>query len=151
MNRTLTPWTARFAMPIARVEQEMEEMMKRFWGGERALLPVEAFAPHINIAETEKAYEVTVELPGLKPEEFHLEVKNGELWITGEKNEEKEEKGKTYHRVERRYGEFRRILPLPAMVKEEAVQAKYEAGVLTVTLPKPEEVLPKKVQIEVKG
>lgn len=69
----------------------------------------------------------------------------------GEKKEENEEKGKTYHRVERWCGEFRRIVPLPAAVREEAVQAKYECGVLTVMLPKAEEVLPKKIQVEVKG
>ena len=92
---------------------------------------------------------MTVELPGIKPEDVRVELRNGELWITGEKKEEKEEKGKTYHRIERHYGEFRRTFAVPAVVKESQVDAQFKDGVLRITLPKAEQVLPKK--IEVKG
>lgn len=85
MNWKMTPWNREMMTPITRIEQEMEQMMKRFWGSGRPSLPIEPFVPHSNVAETAKAYEVTVELPGLKPEDFHVEVKNGELWITGRK------------------------------------------------------------------
>ena len=66
--------------------------------------------------EKEDKFEVTVDLPGLKPEEVEVEFKGDSLWITGERKEEKEKKDKTYHRVERSYGEFRRVLPLPSAV-----------------------------------
>jgi HSP20 family protein len=79
--------------------------MNRIMGTEEGRWPVWAgFTPTFNLAETEVGFEVTMELPGMKPEEFKVEVKNGELWVTGEKKEEKEEKGKTFHRVERTYG-----------------------------------------------
>jgi HSP20 family molecular chaperone IbpA len=70
------------------------------------------FAPSVNFAETEKGYEVSVELPGMKPEDVHVEFKDGHLWITGERKSEVEEKGKTFHRVERRYGSFRRVIAI---------------------------------------
>jgi HSP20 family protein len=78
-----------------------------------------------------------------------VEIKGEQLWITGEKKEEKEEKGKTFHRMERRTGMFRRIFTLPAEVVDEKVEAKFAEGVLKITLPKAEKVAPK--QIEVKG
>ena len=133
-----------------RFEEEMEGLMNRFFGPEPWWPVAEGFTPRANLAEAENEYEVTVELPGFKPEEVNVEMKNGELWITGEKREEHEEKGQTWHRVERRYGEFRRTFPLPAEVKPEEVQARYEGGVLIVTVPKTEEAKPRHVPVEVK-
>src|SRR6185295_19542829 len=104
------------------------------------------FLPEANIVETDKAIEVTVELPGIKPEEVKVEIKENALWITGEKKEEKEEKGKTFHRVERRVGMFRRVFQLPVEVMEEKVDAKFEEGVLKITLPKAERVAPKRIE-----
>jgi HSP20 family protein len=124
----------------------MDELFNRFFG-EREIVP-EVLAPKANLAETDKAFEVTLELPGIKPEEVKVELRNGELWISGEKKEEKEEKGKTYHRIERRYGEFRRTIALPATVKESAVEAQFKDGVLKVVLPKVEQVLPKKIEVK---
>ena len=145
MTTSLIP--RKWARPMVRFEREMDELFNRFFG-EREMVP-EVLAPKINLAETEKTFEVTAELPGINPEEVRVEIKNGELWITGEKKEEKEEKGKTYHRIERHYGEFRRVIALPVAVKESQVEAHYKDGILRITLPKIEEVLPKK--IEVKG
>ena len=105
------------------------------------------FLPEANIAETDKAVDVTVELPGMKPEEVKVELREGVLWITGEKKEEKEEKGKTFHRIERRAGSFRRGFALPAEVEEGKVVAKFEGGVLQITLPKAEKVAPKRIEV----
>ena len=107
------------------------------------------FTPAVNVAETETGFEVTLELPGMKAEEFKVELHNGELWVTGEKREEKEEKGKTFHRVERSYGQFRRAIPLPGAVCEEKIAAEYKEGVLKILIPKSEEAKPR--HIEVKG
>jgi HSP20 family protein len=84
----------------------------------------------------------------MKPEEINVEVQNGQLWISGEKKEEKEEKGKTYHRVERRYGSFRRMLPIPASVDPEKVEASFREGVLKITLAKTEEAKAKHVEVK---
>ena len=131
--------------PLVRFEREMDKMLEGLterWGG------WEGFEPRLNLAETEKEFEVTVELPGLKAEEVRVEVKNGELWISGERKEEKEEKGKTWHRVERHYGEFRRMVPLPTAVDEGKVEARFEGGLLKVVLPKTEEAKARHIEVK---
>ena len=107
-----------------------------------------AFAPSVNFAETEKDYEVSVELPGMKPEDVHVEFKDGHLWITGERKQEAEKKGKTYHRIERRYGSFRRVIAIGNEVDAEKVDATYKDGVLTVDIPKAAAAQPKRIQIK---
>jgi HSP20 family protein len=106
-----------------------------------------SYEPQVNVAEHENGYEITAELPGMKPEDFSVEVKDDELWITGEKKEEHEEKDRTYHRVERRYGEFRRVIPLATKVDSEHIDAQYKDGVLTVKLPKSETAKPKRITV----
>ncbi len=147
--RALVPWMGTLPRSFTRFEDEMENLVNRFFG-DREWFPGNGgrtFAPKVNVAETEGEYEVSVDLPGMKPEEFTVEVREGNLWISGEKKEEKEEKGKTFHRVERHYGEFRRVIPLMGAVKENEIHAEYKEGVLMITLPKAEEVKPKKIEI----
>ena len=147
--RSLVPWTGTFPRTFSRLEEEMENLVSRFLGRDAITENGgPAFAPRVNVAETDEHYEVTVDLPGLKPEDVNIELREGHLWISGEKREEKEEKDKTFHRVERRYGEFRRLIPLAGGIKESDVQATYKDGVLTITLPKAEEVKPKKITIQ---
>ena len=110
--------------------------------------PMAGFTPKLDLVESEGAFEVTVDLPGMKPEEVNVELKNGQLWITGEMKEEKEEEGKTYHRIERHVGEFRRVLPLPTAVKEEEIEAKFTEGVLKITVPKSEEAKTKHIEVK---
>ena len=150
MLRSMIPWKERIPATFSRFENEMEDLMERwFSGGGGEEWSVSRFTPALNLSETDGSYEVSVELPGLKPEEVKVEFNDGNLWIRGEKQEEKEEKGKTFHRVERRHGEFRRVIRLPAKVDEEHLEATFTNGVLHVTVPKSEEVKPK--QIPVKG
>jgi HSP20 family protein len=135
---------------FTRFEDEFENMVARFFGNreEPSGNGGHFFAPKVNVAETENQYEISVDLPGMKPEDFTVEVREGNLWISGEKKEEKEEKGKTFHRVERHYGEFRRVIPLLSGVKEGEINAEYRDGVLAITLPKAEEVKPKKIEVK---
>jgi HSP20 family protein len=149
MTRALAPWAVRIPR-LADFEVDFPKWMTEVLGPEMTGFAREGkFLPEANLAETDKAVEVTVELPGMKPEEVKVEIKGEQLWITGEKKEEKEEKGKTFHRVERRAGMFRRIFTLPVEVVQDKVEAKFAEGVLKITLPKAEKVAPK--QIEVKG
>ncbi len=106
------------------------------------------FAPSVNFAETEKNYEITVELPGMKPEDVHVEFKDSHLWITGERKHEEEQKGKTYHRVERRYGSFRRVIALGNEVDADKVQASYKDGILTVDIPKVAAAQPRRIEVK---
>ena len=105
------------------------------------------FAPSVNFAETETGYEVSVELPGMNPEDVNVEFKDGHLWITGERRHDEEEKGKTFHRVERRYGSFRRVIAIGNEVDAEHVEAEYKDGVLNVNIPKAAAAQPKRIQI----
>ena len=147
MTRTLTPWT-RIPRTFAELETEFPKWMTEFFTPEGGTFSKFEFAPEVNVAETEKAVEVTMELPGMKPEEVNVEIVEGRLWITGEKKEEKEEKGKTFHRIERKYGQFRRVLPLPTKVEAERVEAQMIEGVLKIVLPKAAEVRPKPIPVK---
>jgi HSP20 family protein len=134
---------------MSRMEEEFEDLMERFWGTDGGWLTTRTgFLPTTDLVETENQFEVTVDLPGLKPEEVNVELKNGELWISGKREEEKEEKGKTYHRIERRHGEFRRVLPLPHTINEKKIEAKFESGVLRITVPKTEEAKTKHIEVK---
>ena len=106
------------------------------------------FAAALDLAESDKAIEVRMDVPGIKAADIDIQLNNNVLTISGEKKENKEEKGKTYHRVERSVGTFSRSLMLPCSVKEDKIDARYQDGVLTVTLPKTEEAASRKIQIK---
>lgn len=147
MTRAMTGWT-RFPRFLGEFDPEFPKLFERMFGPEGTLAGEMKFVPEVNLAETEAAVEVTVELPGLKPEEIKVEVHEGQLWITGEKKEEKEEQGKRFHRMERRTGMFRRVLPLPAVVDDGRAEAKFAEGVLKVTLPKTTEARPTAIPVK---
>jgi len=105
--------------------------------------------PAVDVAEHEKAFEITAELPGLDEKNIDIRVANGVLTIKGEKSEEKEEKRKDYHLSERRYGSFRRSFSLPPGVEADKIDAKFQKGVLTVTLPKSTEAQKQEKKISV--
>ena len=111
--------------------------------------PTAAWQPPVDIVETQEAVELRADMPGLKPAELDIKVENGVLTIRGERKDEHETKGATYHTYERRYGTFARSFSLPKLVDAENVKAKYVDGVLTVTLPKKAEAKPKAIQVQV--
>lgn len=112
--------------------------MERFFGG--AFLPVEGkeegFVPSVDFKETEEGYELTAEVPGLKPEEIEVSLTGDILVLKGEKKEEHEESKGGYHLVERRYGSFYRSFRLPLPVERGKLGATHKDGVLRVILPK---------------
>jgi len=97
-------------------------------------------APAMDIAETEKTYEITTELPGMSESDVEVVASKDGLTIKGEKKEEKkeekEEKKKDYYLSERRYGSFERRMQIPEGVDADKIEATFKKGVLTVTLPK---------------
>jgi HSP20 family protein len=147
MTRTLSRWTHRFPQ-FSDFDREFPRWMSEVFAPETNLRDFE-FLPEANVSETDKAIDVSIDLPGMKPEEVKVELHDRTLTISGERKEEKEENGKTFHRVERRSGSFRRSFALPMEVDESKADAKFEHGVLNITLPKTEKASPKK--IEVKG
>ncbi len=106
------------------------------------------FVPELNVYETDKEFEVAVALPGMNKGDFEISYENGVLTISGERKMEHEESGRRYHRVESRFGEFSRLIPLPGdIVDQDKISAHYENGVLNVTVPKMKEKATKKITI----
>ena len=130
------------------LRQEMEDLLARMWGDHERSWWSGDFNPSLDLAETDNAFEVRVDVPGMESKDIDIEVNGNIVTIRGERKEEKEEKGKNYHRMERRHGTFSRTLTLPCNVNEDEVAAAYTNGVLTVTLPKREDVAPKKVSVK---
>lgn len=93
-------------------------------------------AVKMNISETDKEYTVTAELPGLERADVELAIEDGVLKLSGEKEQESEEGGKTFHRIERSYGRFSRTLQLPDDAAEDQVKATMKNGVLSVVIGK---------------
>jgi HSP20 family protein len=106
-----------------------------------------AWAPALDISERKDAYLVTVELPGLKPEDLDITMEDGLLTIQGERQFTGESSEQQFHRVERRYGAFRRAITLPAHVMAEGIQASFEDVVLQILVPNAEEATPKRIQV----
>jgi HSP20 family protein len=107
-------------------------------------------APGMDLYQTDDAVVVKMGLPGIEPEDIQVSVNDGVLTIRGEVKEEKEDKAKTYHLRERRYGAFSRSVNLPSSVDVEKSDAQFENGVLTLTLPKAEEAKPKTITVKSK-
>jgi HSP20 family protein len=112
-------------------------------------LTVADWMPTVDISESEGEYLIKAELPEVKKEDVKVTVENGVLTLQGERRQEKEEKGKKFHRVERSYGSFIRSFTLPESVDESMVKAEYKDGVLNLHLPKSERVKPKAIDVKV--
>jgi HSP20 family protein len=106
-------------------------------------------ALRMDISETEKAYLVKAELPGVEEKDINVTLDDGMLTISGEKRQESEEEGRTFHRVERSYGSFSRSLTLPADVDEDGIRARMKDGVLEVEIARKPEAKGKARRIDV--
>lgn len=107
------------------------------------------WAPGVDVVETKDEVVVRAEVPGMTKEDISVTLQDNVLTLRGEKKQEQAENGATYHRVERMYGSFVRSFTLPTVVQADKVKAAYKDGVLTITLPKAEEVKPKEISITV--
>lgn len=122
--------------------------MERFFGHEDGRpKAVETWAPRVDVEETDKEILVKADLPGVDPKNIEISVENGILTVRGEKKEEKEEKKKNYHRIERFAGAFYRALALPPGADAEKVSATSANGVVTIAIPKKPEAQSKKIAI----
>jgi HSP20 family protein len=128
--------------PVLAIQNEMNRMFDQFFDDPFTLLSIPSmrsvsdFMPRIDVSETDAAMQVTAELPGMEEKDIQISLENDALVISGEKKSDVEEKGKSYHRVERTYGSFQRVIPLVGDVQEDKVEASFKNGVLHVTLPK---------------
>ncbi|MEY2726153.1 MAG: Spore protein [Planctomycetota bacterium] len=144
-TQALTPFFSRD--PFAGIQQEMDDLWSRFRLESNGDWHPAAIAPSVDLSESDDAIQVRMDVPGMKANEIHVEVTGNTLRISGEHKEEKKEKGRTYHRLERRVGTFSRSLPLPADVLEQKVVAECQDGVLTISLPKAESARTQTVKV----
>ncbi|MFQ6605346.1 MAG: Hsp20/alpha crystallin family protein [Fidelibacterota bacterium] len=107
------------------------------------------WVPETDIRETKDDYIVTADLPGLTKKDINISLKEDVLTISGERKFERKDEDDSYFRMERNYGMFNRSFRLPDAVKPDKISAKFKDGVLTVHIPKAEEVKPKQIEIKV--
>ena len=108
------------------------------------------WAPVIDIEEDKDNILVKAEIPGLKKDEIKVTVRDNMLSISGERRQDQEVKDRVFHRIERSYGKFSRRISLPVAVDADKIKANYKDGILHITLPKPESVKPKQIDVEIK-
>ena len=141
-------------VPYFREMEEMSERLNRLFGtwsrpNGKETLTVADWAPMVDIQETDLEYLVKAELPEIKKEDVKVTVENGVLAIEGERKQEKEEKGKKFHRIERSYGTFLRTFTVPTDADQTKVAADFKDGILRVHLPKAEKSRPKAIEVKV--
>ncbi len=106
-----------------------------------------AWAPPVDIVEEKDRIVITAELPGFKEDQIEIQSENGMLTLRGERQFEKQQDGKSYHRVERSYGQFVRSFSLPNNVDRERIRAEFSDGLLRIDLPKREDAKPRTIKI----
>lgn len=149
--------------PIASLRQEMDRLFDSFMSGWPGFgrwtdtapsmsfpQPRFALSPDVDFSETDGAYKISAELPGLDEKDIELTLTNNVLTLKGEKKEEREEKDKGYYLNERSYGAFQRSFRLPNDADTAKIDTTFSKGVLTVNLPKSAEAKAKTRKIEVK-
>jgi HSP20 family protein len=107
------------------------------------------WSPAIDVEETDTEYLIKADLPDVKKDDVKVELLDGALTIEGERRQEKEEKGKKFHKIEREYGAFMRRFAMPNEVDASKVQAEFKNGVLSVHLPKSATAKPKSIDVKV--
>ncbi len=109
-----------------------------------------AWAPTMDVRETDDHFEVAVDLPGLEPGDVSVTFEDGVLTISGKREVGTERSDETYHRIERSYGSFARSIRLPRTADGEKIEASFDKGVLTVTVPKAEVAKPRTIEVTAK-
>ena len=143
------------AFPLFREMEEFSERLNRLFGtrlrgdGQKESLLVTDWMPAVDIQETQAEYLIKVELPEIKKDDVKVTVEDGLLAIRGERKQEKEEKGKKFHRIERSYGTFLRTFSVPMDAEENKVAADFQEGILRVHLPKTEKPRSKALEVKV--
>ena len=140
------------AQPIASLQKEIQNVFQNAWdafaAGKFPSFGMVAAFPAIDVAEDEKAVTLRADVPGMDPKDLDVEVSGNLLTVSGSREEEHKEEKEGYRRQERTSGSFTRTVTLPSYVDAEKVDARYEAGVLTVTVPKVPGRGPKRVAVK---
>jgi len=137
-------------------QQDIDDLFGRYaravgWPqrGSQEVITTVDWAPRVDISETDKEFLIKAEIPDVKKDDVKVTIDKGVLTIRGEKKQEKEEKGKKFHRVECQYGSFTRSFTLPDNVDETAIKASFKDGMLNVQIQKTEKAKPKAIEVKV--
>ena len=134
------------------LQHEMRSLWDRIFGietGEPLSRMIGMWVPTIDVYETDKDIRIKVDLPGMTARDLDISVKDHVLSIKGERKLEEEVRDENFYRMERSYGSFRRMIELPVDVRKEQIDATFKEGVLTISLPKVKEAIPKETKIPV--
>jgi HSP20 family protein len=132
------------------IQNEMNRLFGRTYGGDVAETTRGAWTPALDVHEAQDKFVITMELPGLSTDDVDISVEDSTLVVRGERKFYSEEDEGSFHRIERRFGEFTRSLTLPSTADAESIQASFDQGVLTIEVPKREEAKPRKISIKAK-
>ncbi|MEM8734575.1 MAG: Hsp20/alpha crystallin family protein [Planctomycetota bacterium] len=137
--------------PFDELSQDMERVFDSLLGKTVGTIlrpgATEKFVPSMDVGESEDAFFMTLDLPGVNPDEVKIELHEGKLTVSGERTAAGKAEGVKYHRIERTSGEFKRVVSLPTDVDLEKIDAEYRHGLLTVTLPKIAKKQPTQIEI----
>src|SRR5215212_4831090 len=125
---------------LSSVEEEFDRLVGRAYSRS-------AWVPALDVRETDDRFELTVDLPGIEPGDVTVNYEDGTLSISGKREFSKEESGETWHRVERGFGTFARQVRLPRTADAERIEASFDRGVLTVSVPKAEAAKPRTIEV----
>jgi HSP20 family protein len=135
--------------------REIEDLFERYtskpgWPNlSREAFSTTEWSPKVDITETDKEFAIKAELPEVRKEDIKVNIENGVLSLSGERKQEKEEKGKKFHRIERFYGSFMRSFTLPGNVDGSNIKAEYKDGMLNLSLPKTAKAKSKATEVKI--
>ena len=144
---TLVKWTPRRKSIFEDMDSIVRNVFNEDWNF--PVRDLRQWAPAIDVEETDKHYRITADIPGLTKKDVKVNITNNILTISGERKTVNDSEKDHYHYRERHYGSFSRSFNLPETVKEDDVSASFKNGILAITLPKHEEVLPKEREIKI--
>ena len=132
------------------VQDEINRLFGRTYGN-RDAGDFAAWAPAVDIHETTDSFVIDAELPGIDPDKVDISVEGDTLTLRGERQSVQESDADTFHRVERRFGSFARSIVLPQTADSERIEAAFDKGVLTITVPKAERAKPRRIEVKATG
>ena len=122
------------------IEDEFDRLIGRAYSRD-------TWVPALDVKETSDRFEVTVDLPGLDPKDVNVTYEDGMLTVSGKRQFQEEEKGDTWHRIERGFGTFARSIRLPQTADPERIEASFDKGVLRISVPKSEQAKPRTIEV----
>ena len=132
---------------ISALQDDMGRLLRTFVGSEGNGQTGRTWVPALDVWETEKELVYAFDLPGVSKDKISLEVEEGALTVTAERERTSTVEGDRFYRFERRFGTFSRTIGLPQGVSEDSIRAEYSGGVLEIHVPKPEQPKPKRIEI----